>query len=78
MLSLVSSKEPKDEHFPTYAYFWHYDILDSFRYNTKPKGRYHFRLLQKNPKDTHFLTYDSFGMNYLMLKSLQHLSTNLL
>ncbi len=32
MLSLVSSKEPKDEHFPTYAYFWHYEILDSFRY----------------------------------------------
>ena len=32
MLSLVSSKEPKNEHFPTYAYFWHYDILDSFRY----------------------------------------------
>ncbi len=30
MLSLVSSKEPKDEHLPTYAYFWHYDILDLF------------------------------------------------
>ncbi len=30
MLLLVSSKEPKDEHFPSYAYFWHYDIIIHF------------------------------------------------